>query len=120
MSEETIFDKAGQATAYIADDGESIYTWDGEAVAYIRDGDKVYGWNGQHLGSFSDGIIYDIRGYRVGFLSGQCPVVTSVPPIKSIKSIQSIKSIPSIPSIRSIPSMSISTTSLIDFLRGGA
>jgi len=35
--------------AYIADDRETIYLWDGHAVAYLYE-DKVYGCNGKHLG----------------------------------------------------------------------
>jgi sugar/nucleoside kinase (ribokinase family) len=46
----TIFNRKGRAVAYIADDGEdSIYTWDGHAVAYVDD-EVVHGWNGRHLG----------------------------------------------------------------------
>lgn len=47
--EETLFDRGGRATAYIASDGNTIYMWDADAVAYLVD-DKFYGWNGRHLG----------------------------------------------------------------------
>ena len=81
----TLFDKHGKPVAYIADDGEnSIYLWSGHAVAYI-DGENVYGWNGKHLGWFVDGIIYNIRGRRVGSIREKCPFATYAEPAKNAK-----------------------------------
>jgi len=72
--ETTLYDKGGHAVAYIANDGDStIYLWNGRAVAYIYDNEKVYSWRGHHLGWFIDGIIYDKRGLRTGFLAETCP-----------------------------------------------
>jgi len=71
--ETTIFDIHRRARIYLTDDAEkSIYTWDGHAVACLN-GEQVYGWHGRHLGWFVDGILYDGRGYRVGFTAENCP-----------------------------------------------
>ena len=42
--------------ANFADDGETIYTWKGHAVAYVVD-DKVDGWKGKHIGWSVDGVL---------------------------------------------------------------
>lgn len=74
-----LYNKNGEPVAYIADDGETIYLWNGHAVAYLYK-DKVYGWNGKHLGWFVDGIIYDLRGLIVCFIRSKCPVATYAEP----------------------------------------
>jgi len=70
--ETTLFDVAGLAVCYIADDGEhSVYLWSGHAVACIDD-TLVFGWNGRHLGFYEDGVMYDVYGRRVGTVAGKC------------------------------------------------
>ena len=71
----TLYSKNGEPVAYIADDGETIYLWDGRAIAYLYE-HKIYGWNGKHLGWLIDGVIYDLQGLRVGFTRDKCPVAT--------------------------------------------
>jgi hypothetical protein len=56
MSEVSLYDISGDPVAYFADDGETIYTWDGEAVAYL-DGENLFSWDGDHLGWFVDGVV---------------------------------------------------------------
>jgi hypothetical protein len=77
----TLFNRDGKPVAYIAEDGESIYTWDGRPVAYIYQ-DKLYGWNGRHLGWFQDGTVFDIFGYRAGFVKNKSPVPVQLEPVK--------------------------------------
>ncbi len=48
-----------------ADDGETIYTWNGHAVAYT-DGENLYSWNGHHIGWYVHEVIYDLHGRRAG------------------------------------------------------
>ncbi len=57
--ETTLYNKTGKPVAYFAEDGETIYLWDGRAVAYLL-GDMVFGWNGRQLGWFANGTIFDI------------------------------------------------------------
>ena len=70
--ETTLYDGHGHPIAYIADDDEhSIYLWSGPAVAYIVD-ENLFGWNGRHLGWFVDGVLYNLKGYRVGSVRNKC------------------------------------------------
>jgi len=118
VSETTLYDSAGDAVAYIADDSSTIYLWQGEAVAYV-DGDRIYGWNGQHLGWFADGMIHDGGGLRAGFVRERCPVVTRVQPVKSVKQVRRVKSVRSIAPIRPVLSHSMSSLPLAEFLESG-
>jgi len=73
--EKTLFNKDGNAVAYISDDHKNtIYLWDGYPVAYVYDEQKIYGINGRHLGWMIDEIIYNNNGERVGFTYNSCPV----------------------------------------------
>ncbi|MBN2123050.1 MAG: hypothetical protein JW821_02045 [Deltaproteobacteria bacterium] len=82
----TLFDKSGEAIAYIASDYRgTIYLWEGEPVAYLHEETHVYGFNGRHLGWFVDGILYDHAGQRVGFLFSTCPVPSGEEPRKGKK-----------------------------------
>jgi len=81
-----LYDFSGEAVAYIVDDGEkSIYLWNGEVKAYIDDNSNIYKWNGQHIGFYEDGILYDLEGYRRGFIKEKCPVYTKYLRYKSYK-----------------------------------
>jgi len=72
--EKTLYDKKGEAMAYVAMDyHDAIFLWDGQAVAYLYEEDHVYGINGRHLGRFINDILYDQEGARIGFTSSTCP-----------------------------------------------
>ena len=71
-NEISLFNSSGEAVVYIVpDDDYAIYTWDGEAIAYLHASPDVftsnklidiYGWNGKHLGWFNNGIVIDHNG----------------------------------------------------------
>ena len=83
--ETTLFDRYGVPKAYIDEEKNFIYIWHGKAIAYIDD-EKVYGWKeGIHLGWFIDGILYDLKGTRVGYLGDKCPVTPHSEPSKPTK-----------------------------------
>jgi hypothetical protein len=112
-----LYDRHGIAVAYISDDGEnSIYLWDGHAVAYL-DSEAVYGWSGHHLGWFIDGIIYDARGQRVGFTSSKCPVAAHAAPASPAKQAKSAKYAKHALRARSALSTGVSDKPLGKFLR---
>jgi hypothetical protein len=72
--EKTLYDKKGEAVAYIATDYHgAIFLWDGQPVAYLYAEEHLYGINGRHLGWFIDEIIYDQEGARIGFTARTCP-----------------------------------------------
>lgn len=108
----------GKPIAYIANDNETIYLWDGHAVAYLYN-DKAYGFNGRHLGWFIGGIIYDLQGLKIGFVGNKCPSVKSISPIKSVKHVKSIKSVRSVPNVRPVLSIGYSDRDFEAFLESG-
>lgn len=59
------YDRHGQARLY-TEDGETLYTWDGDPVAYLF-GDDIYLFDGEHFGRFKHGWILDDEGYHVLF-----------------------------------------------------
>jgi hypothetical protein len=84
--ERTLYDKDGNAVAYVADDyHETIYLWDGSPVAYLHEERQVYGINGRHLGWFINDIVFNHDGERIGFTSNSCPIPIAKEPIKHKK-----------------------------------
>ena len=84
--ERSIFNKTGEAVAYISNDyNQTIYLWDGYPVAYLYEDLHVFGINGKHLGWFSNGILYNHLGERIGFTSSTCPVSIAKEPVKPEK-----------------------------------
>ena len=72
--EKTLYDKNGDAVAYIAKDyHEAIFLCDGQPVAYLYEEVHIYGINGRHLGWFISEIVYNQKGARIGFTSSTCP-----------------------------------------------
>ncbi|MBW1912823.1 MAG: hypothetical protein JRI43_06620 [Deltaproteobacteria bacterium] len=81
--EQTLYDRNGEAVAYIADDfHETVYLWDGSPVAYLYEEQYVYGINGRHLGWFINQFIYNHNGERVGFTSNTSPVPVAKESVK--------------------------------------
>jgi len=111
----TLFDKSGKPVAYIANDRETIYFWDGHAVAYLSN-DNVYGWKGKHLGWFVDKIVYDLHGLRVGFTRDKCPVATYAEPSKYAKYAKNAKNARNAPFARPGLSAGYSKKDLRNFL----
>jgi len=85
--ERTLYDKNGDAVAYIAEDFRStIYLWEGLPAAYLYEDEHVYGYNGRHLGWFKGEVLFNHKGERIGFLYTTCPVSVIKPPVKWKKS----------------------------------
>ena len=114
--EVTLYDGRGKPVAYIAADKEnSIYTWNGHAIAYITE-DKVYSWKGRHLGWFIDGVIFDRQGYRVGSIAKRCPYSTYTQPAKYAKHVKYAKNAKYAASAKPALRVTYGRTQLIDFL----
>lgn len=102
--EVSLFSSQGEAVAYIdISDELTIYLWDGTPVAYLDEdisgGYNVYGFNGTHLGWFVNGVIRDHRG------DASCAVkevmkTTKFEPFKSFKSFKPFKSFKSFAPMR--------------------
>lgn len=114
----TLFNKSGKPVAYIADDGETIYLWDGRPVAYLSD-EKVYGWHGRQLGWFHNGTIFDIYGLRAGFIKTKSPIATEAEPVKSRKHLKPAKGERQTQVIKPILCYGYSNKSLEDLLEVG-
>ncbi len=84
--ERALFNKHGDAVAYLSDDYDStIYLWHGQQVAYLFNERLIFGINGKHLGWFIDGIIFNNSGERIGFTASSCPVAPGNEPVKPKK-----------------------------------
>jgi len=85
--EKTIYDKNGNAVAYIAYDyyRETLYLWDGTPVGYVYEEEHLYGINGRHLGWFRDNVLFNNNGERMGFTHTSCPVSIAKAPPKGEK-----------------------------------
>ncbi|WP_292943833.1 4-fold beta flower protein [Olleya sp. UBA1516] len=121
--ETTLFDSQGNARAYIDyDDDETIYLWNGKAVAFLEnDGSDmcIFGFNGIFLGWYEDGIVRDKNGNAVGARDGATNMVTNIEPIKSIQEISPIRPITPITPIKPIFSNSWSSEPFTEFLYSG-
>jgi hypothetical protein len=62
----TLYNAQGRAVAYIDDDGESIYLYDGSPVAWLSE-DSVFDYSGHYLGWIDNGWVYDRSGKAVFF-----------------------------------------------------
>ncbi|QZE15620.1 hypothetical protein K4L44_07250 [Halosquirtibacter laminarini] len=92
----TLYNSEGEPVAYIDTDDQDlpIFLWNGTAVAYLStedDGFDIYGYNGKHLGWYEEGLVYNHKGYIVGFKEGAMDIYTGFEGIKSIKDITPIK-----------------------------
>lgn len=121
----TLFDKEKEAIAYIDnDDDATIYTFDGEPLAYIVSEEWVYGFNGKLLGWYSEGVLYDRSYYAVGARSGIVrgginTTVTHLGKLKSNKQLKPVKHVPEASLAHPLLKDSWSETSLTDFLNKG-
>jgi len=62
----TFYNSEGRAVAYLDDNGESIYLYDGTPVAWLSD-DSIYSYSGRYLGWFQNGWVWDLSGHCVFF-----------------------------------------------------
>lgn len=84
--DKTLFDKNGEAIAYISDDfDQTIYLFDGNPVAYLYEERHIYGINGRHLGWLINDIIFTDGGQRIGFTMVTCPAPLGKSPVKHEK-----------------------------------
>jgi len=118
MEEISLYNINGNPVAYIANDKETIYLWEGMAIAYVA-GDKLYGWNGKHLGWFEDGIFYDLNGLRVGFTKDKNPGPAYIEPSKAAKYARYAKYAKYAPNAKPVLSTQNSDINLRDLLKDG-
>ena len=117
--ETTFYEKSGIVIAY-TDDGETIYLFTGEPVAYIYD-DSVYSFTGRHIGWFTEGWITDDIGRYVLFtensMGGPARPARSARPAKGAKRAKPAKAARSAKPARPAKIPAWSGHSGIDFFR---
>ena len=119
----SLFDKDGDAVAYIdTDDDLTIYLWSGKPVCYLySSGGKyhVYGFNGSHLGWFIEGVIRDHEGDAVGVTKDATSMYTNYEPYKGYKEYKPYKSYREYAPYQPYLSSSFSSTNFKLFLLQG-
>jgi hypothetical protein len=118
--EVTLFGRNGDPQAYVAHgDGNTIYSFEGEPLAYVDENNNIYGFNGVHLGWFEDDVVWDHQGRRVGFTARTCPVFTQFEPFKGFKQFKPFKAFKQFAPFKPFKSQSFSDAELIEFLHNG-
>lgn len=119
-SETTLFDRNGRPLVYIAtDDDLTIYSFNGEPLAYLDENNNIYGFNGKHLGWFEENIIWNNQGQRVGFTKATCPVFTQFESFKGFKQFKPFKGFKQFVPFKPFKGMAVSNVGLLDFLKEG-
>ncbi|HEX7061542.1 MAG TPA: hypothetical protein VF200_06195 [Woeseiaceae bacterium] len=113
------YDKSGAPIAY-CEDGEHIYLFSGEPVAFMH-GDAVYSFSGKHIGWFEDGWVRDTSGRCVFFTDdatgGPVKPVKHVKPVKGVKHVRPVKGVKAVRSVRAVRSLSWSPLSGAHFFK---
>ena len=114
-----LFDAEGAPVAY-SEDGEHIFSFSGEPLAYIV-GSSVYGFDGEHLGWFSEGQIRDHQGAVVTFTRGSrggpLKPLTQLTPLKALRQLMPLKALRQLAPLRPIDSLAWSDLSAEQFFR---
>ena len=80
--ETSLYDDQGNAITFVTDGPDPImYRFSGAALAFIA-GDAVFAWNGLHLGWYTDGLLFNLKGARIGSIKETCPKATFMDPDK--------------------------------------
>ena len=114
----TLYDRNGVPTAY-SEDGEHIYLFDGQPVAYFYE-NTVYGYNGHQLGWFENGWVRDLQGKCVFFSEnatgfGPTKPVKIVTPVKFAKRVKPVKHVKQVRKVRPVSSLTWSPMSGTQF-----
>jgi hypothetical protein len=92
----TFYNSEGRAVAYLDDDGQSIYLYDGTPVAWLSK-NNVYAYSGKFLGWFENGWFIDLSGDHVFFAEG-----ASGGPVKPIKQVRPIRGVREVRPVRGV------------------
>ena len=103
-----LYDNNGIPTAY-SEDGEHIYLFNGQPVAYFYE-NTVYGYNGHQFGWFENGWIRDLQGacafYTEYASGGPVKPVKQVKPVKSVKGVKPVKGVKAVRRVKPVFSYS--------------
>jgi hypothetical protein len=98
-----LFDNSGLPVAIVDTDNQNtLYLESGQPIAYVFEGD-VYSFAGKFMGSYSNGILWDKKGYMVAFIQTSKPFHVQVKPVVNTRIVQTKQKRPAIGTIREIP-----------------
>ena len=103
---------------YIADN-QTLYTWDGEPVAYLAPGGSVYGFNGQHLGWLPHGLVVDHDGNTPCAVREALNPPPGLEPLKALKALQPLKALQELAPLTPLPKKQWSRTGCKAFMEAG-
>jgi hypothetical protein len=116
--EATLYDHEGRVVAYIDSDGESIYLYDGEPVAW-KEGDGIYSYRGTFLGWVVAGWVLDVNGDHVFFTDsargGPVKPVRNVGPIRGMRGVRPVRGVRAVRPVRPVRSLRWSVLSGEEF-----
>lgn len=111
---ETLYNKTGKPIAYIYDDKEHIYLYNGKAVGYLKN-DSVYSFSGRYLGWIYNSWFYDRKGKPTFFTEnssgGPVKPVRKVKPVKGVRKVKPVKSVREIKPVKPVRSLNWSELS---------
>jgi len=93
----SLFTEEGEAVAYIGSSSEqTVYLWTGQPVAYLtvdeQGGHHIFGFNGTHLGWYVDEIFRDQNG-DIACGTSELIQSTKLAPMKGYKKFKPLKSL---------------------------
>ena len=117
---DTLYTSKGEAIAYIDDDEQSIYLFNGKPVAWLSN-ERVYTYKGMYLGWYQAGWIYDRFGnpalFTTGATGGPARPVRRVRPVRSVRIARPPRGAREVAPPRPTRSMSWSTLSGVQFFK---
>lgn len=110
----TFYNSEGRAVAYLDDNGESIYLYDGTPVAWLSE-DSIYSYSGRYLGWFQNGWVWDLNGHCVFFTDnatgGVGRPIRQVRPVRGVRSVRPVRGVREVRPVRPVKSLSWSNLS---------
>ncbi len=114
MTIRTLYDHKGQAIAYVDEDGESIYLYGGQPVAFLSD-DSIFAYSGKHLGWLDHGWVRDHAGQCVFFTDeasgGPVQPIRAVRPVRGVRGVRPVRGVMAARPVKPVSGVSWSTLS---------
>ncbi len=111
---ETLYNAEGRAVAYVDDDGESIYLYDGTPAGFLHEG-GVYAYSGRFLGWFEQGWVRDVHGHAAFFTEkasgGPVRPVRQVRPVRGVRQVRPVRGVHELKPVKPVSSLSWSPLS---------
>lgn len=118
---QTLYNRQGRAVAYVDDDGESVYLYTGEPVAFGHD-EWLYTYSGRCLGWMELGWVYDLNGNPAFFTDaaqgGPLKPVRQVRPVRGVRGVRPVRGVRQVRPVRPVKRSTWSAHSDESFFEG--